>query len=116
MIDAETFWLAEDYRYWVDGTSNDPSELHTVDLDVVLRVNSVDTQQDGSSLTFEYDIVADVSRSPTGPARIEQTYRFEGIIAEEGRVLRGTATQEVDVNGFPHDSSEDAVKMERTDE
>ena len=119
IINAEDFGLAHDYRYWVDGTSDDPSELHTVDLDVVLRVNRVDTQQDGTSLVFEYDVVGDVSNSPDGPARVEQTYRFEGIIAEEGRVLRGTATWQVDVNGFFWDSSDptgDPVKMERTDE
>lgn len=116
VIDAEEFGLAEDYRYWVDGTSEDLSELHTVDLDVVLRVNTVDTQQDGSSLTFDYDVVADVSRSPVGPARLEQTYHFEGLIADEGRVIRGTASQETEADGFPWSSDVDSVKMERTDE
>ena len=116
IIDSEEFGLVEDYRYWVDGTSEDPSELHTVDLDVVLRVNMVDTQQDGTSLTFDYDVVADVSRSPTGPARLEQTYHFEGLIADEGRVIRGTASQETEAQGFPWSSDVDSVKMELTDE
>lgn len=76
-------------RYWIDATTGEACPVHFGELEMSWRIVDAQTEQDGSSLTLILEQHIDFQLEETR-GELDQTFTFEGTIAEDGRVLRGS--------------------------